>query len=362
MKKVLEFVKEKSYYLLGATVLILVIAVAIGSCSNNGVDSYSKIESNMIEAAKSYYNQRSDLLPSNEGDSVRVNISTLVEAELLNEPFDPKNTSSKCTGHVDVIRVSDEYSYIPLLNCPGNYEQEYLTDRIKNSSLDEYGNGVYEMNGEYVYRGDDVKNYINFNEKPWRIVKVDKDGDIELVLADDENYEMTPWDESYNSEMEENIGVTTDYLHTSIRKYLANYYKNNFTDDSKAKIVSKNICVGAVYLNAQEVEESECSVIKENEKVSLLRLSDYTKSSLDESCTSYSKLECANRNYLAGDWISTWLATAVKDNTHQAYYLGRKIVYDDASMYAEVTPVIYLSGRVIVVDGDGTFDNMYKIK
>ena len=364
MKKILEFIKEKSYYLLGATVLILVLAVAIASCSKGGEPkSYDQIENIVVEAAEKYYEQKSDLLPTKEGESVRVNVGTLIEANLLSEIYDPNDKSNKCNGYVDVIKIVNTYSYMPYLNCPGNYEPEYLADKIKNSTLDEYGNGVYEMNGEYVYRGDDVKNYVIFANQVWRIIKVDKQGDIEIVLADEQNYNRAEWDTSYNPEIGRSYGKTTDYLHTSIRRSLQAYYDEVLDDFSRSRIVPKNICVGPKQFDAKENEDEECSVIKENEYVSLLRVSDYPKASLDSGCTLYSALECTNRNYFAiTGSINTWLLTRVLDNSYEVYTLAGGIDYDQAYRNKKICPVVYLSKSVIVSSGDGSYDDNYIIK
>lgn len=358
----LDFIKEKSYYLLGGTILLLVIIIVVASCSSGKkISSYEQIEQKMVNAANKYYAKNENLLPKEEGGKVRVNVSTLVEAELLSEIVDFKDKNSICSGSVEVVKVGEEYSYRPFLKCPNNYEPKYLSEAIKSTSLNEYGNGVYQMDGEYVYRGDDVKNYVLFNEQVWKIVKVDKDGDIKLVYYPEKNKEKFVWDGSYNSEKGKSYGITTDYLQTNIRKELVNFYDTNFTKDSKAKIVSKNICVGAVSSNENADLNDECVKIKENEKISLLQLSDFYKASLS-GCSWYGAPECTNRNYLSESMMNTWLLTPVKENTYEVYSLNDSISYKKASGINRVNPVIYLTKDSIISSGDGSIDNMYTIK
>ena len=62
------------------------------------------------------------------------------------------------------------------------------------------------MGGEYVYRGDDVKNYVSFNNQLWRIVKVDSEGDIKLVLAQ-YTKDSYVWDDAYNEDKKNSVGI-----------------------------------------------------------------------------------------------------------------------------------------------------------
>ena len=167
MKNIIEYIKDKSYYLLGGIVVVIILLIIINACSNSS-GSYDKIEQKMVNAAKSYYASHEKNLPKEESGTVKVTINTLIEAELLKEVKDPNNKDQDCSGYVEVTKVGKEYSYTPFLVCKGNYEPKYLTDIVKESKQDEYGNGVYEMGGEYVYRGDDVKNYVSFNNQLWR--------------------------------------------------------------------------------------------------------------------------------------------------------------------------------------------------
>lgn len=361
MKKILEYLKDKIYYILAATVLIIIILIIINACSNKSGNSYEEIEQDMVKAAKEYYANHKNNLPKEENGTVTVTIGTLVDEELIEEVIDPSNSSQTCSGHVEVTKVGKDYSYIPFLTCKGNYEPKYLIDIIKDVKKDEYGNGVYEMGGELVYRGEDVDNYVQFNDQLWRILKVDTEGDIKLVLANytDESY---VWDDSYNPEENSESGITTDYLHTDIRKSLNEYYDQNFTTDSKAKIVSKNLCVGKYAEEDAFSVEKECSMVKENEKIGLLTASDYKNVSLDENCKNITNSECMNRNYLSDDDnFVTWLLNSSSENTYKVYYLTKDIELTNANNDKRINPVIYLKSDIISKEGKGTMDNPYII-
>lgn len=361
MKNIIEYIKDKSYYLLGGIVVVIILLIIINACSNSS-GSYDKIEQKMVNAAKSYYASHEKNLPKEESGTVKVTINTLIEAELLKEVKDPNNKDQDCSGYVEVTKVGKEYSYTPFLVCKGNYEPKYLTDIVKESKQDEYGNGVYEMGGEYVYRGDDVKNYVSFNNQLWRIVKVDSEGDIKLVLAKYTDDQYT-WDDSYNSEKNDSSGITTDYLHTNIRKVLNNYYNSNLSKDSKAKVVSKNLCIGKYLITDEFSSEKECSVIKENEKIGLLTANDYHLASLDSNCVILKSKECANRNYLSDtSYFNTWSLSTASENTYKAYSISKTISEIYASTAKRINPTIYLSQKVVVLNGNGKESSPYMVK
>lgn len=361
MKNLIDYLKDKIYYIMGATVLIIIILIIINSCSGGNGNSYEEIEQNMVNAAKEYYANHKKNLPKEEGNTIKITIGSLVDSELMESVVDPKNSNQTCEGYVEVTKVGNDYSYIPFLTCKGNYEPKYLTDIVKNSKLDEYGNGVYNIDGEYIYRGDDVKNYVQFNNQLWRIVKVDEEGDIKLVLANctEDTYSF---DESYNSESEYESGITTNYLNTNVRKVLSNYYKNTFDKDAKAKIVSKDLCIGKYTENDSFSKEKECSIIKENEKIGLLNAMDYKNASLSNGCTNLDKQECTNQNYLSSKDITTWLLNTSSENTYEAFYLHQTITATEASNYVSLNPVIYITSKSIIVEGKGTLEKPYIVK
>ncbi len=360
MGNLINFIKDKAYYLLGATVIIIILIVVISSCQGGSI-TYETIEKNMTEAAKKYYDEHDDLLPKNDEGSVRVSIATLVDADLLDEVKDPKDKNNECSGYVEVTKVGKEFSYVPFLSCKGNYEPKYLSDEIKATKQDEYGNGVYELNGEYVYRGDAVSNYISFNDSLWRVVKIDASGDIKIVLADSvEDY--YPYDEAYNSESEDSSGIVTNYLKTNMRKVLMSYYDDNISKENKTKIVSKDLCVGRLLITDEYSTQKECSTIKENEKIGLLNPTDYQNASLATGCTNLNSKECRNYNWLASSDIYTWLLNASLNSSYRAIYLNNNIYESYANSERPITPVVYLSNKIMINGGSGTEEDPYVIK
>ena len=109
--------------------------------------------------------------------------------------------------------------------------------------------------------------------------------------------------------------------------------------------------------------EKECSVVKENEKIGLLTANDYHLASLDSNCVTLKSRECANRNYLAdSSYFNTWLLSTASENTYKAYSISKTISEMYASTSKKINPTIYLSQKVVVLDGKGKESLPYIIK
>ena len=46
------------------------------------------------------------------------------------------------------------------------------------------GDGLYQNNEEYIFKGKNTNNYLEYDGRLWRIVKMSKNGDIKLITED----------------------------------------------------------------------------------------------------------------------------------------------------------------------------------
>ena len=111
-----------------ATITILGIlsgigVVAVSAILNNARKNYySSLKGTIESAARSYYSDHRALLPVGEGESTKVNITTLETNRYLS-PVKDNGGSRSCSGSVTVTRQSVEnYQYKVSLTCAGtNY-------------------------------------------------------------------------------------------------------------------------------------------------------------------------------------------------------------------------------------------------
>ena len=356
----MEFLKDKIYYIMGGTILLLVILILISSCSSSGGD-YSSIEEKMKSAAMNYYKERKKLLPKEQNEVVKVSLSTLIEAELIKEVYDPKNSANKCDGYVEVYNSNGEYVYVPFLVCKGNYEPNYLNEKIKADTPNELGDGVYEIDGEYRYRGENVNNYVEFNNSMWRIIKVDQDGDIKIARLFENKDERYVWDNTYNPEKDSTTGLNTDFQTSNTRRILKGYY-DALSKEAKVRLVPKTLCVGSYSMNSNIDKDNDCVYQIENQYFVMVTLLDVKYASTNENCVKVSSEECNNRNYLTKDKINGWLGAVDSETNYNVYYYNYGVFKGRASTDKRVPQVVYLTGKTLTVNGIGTKEKPYTLK
>jgi len=60
---------------------------------------------------------------------------------------------------------------------------ELLGNHILNNSSFVYeGEGIYLINGSNIYKGENVNNYIKYSNLLWRILRINEDKSLEIVL------------------------------------------------------------------------------------------------------------------------------------------------------------------------------------
>lgn len=357
------------------TVFILVI-IWLLSLTKSGNRSFADVENIMSKAAESYYADNKSLLPKADKGTNEVSLQKLINLEYMKELEKYSSKATSCSGKVVVENNDDQYVYVPYLDCGSSYKTTELFRKVTSSSnIVTSDAGLYSMNGEYVFRGDNVNNYVKLGDNLWRIVKVDSNDDVVLIL--DGAYDMsTYWDDRYNTAEEFNYGYNSFKI-SRMNTYLTSIYTAAKEQDTKSfdpLLFSKNtmkhlsgykLCHGIRGENdAFNNNSLECSQTMDNVKIGLLTLSDYINASLDQSCTKATDVSCQNYNYLAthdGDW---WLLTANSKNNADVYYVSSSGIIKStyASSYFDIRPVIHLNSKTMYKSGKGTKNKPYKIK
>ena len=162
--------------------------------------SYDDIELVLKNAAVSYFKDYADYLPVDDGDVVEVDSSNLVAAGKMKDLSEYTKEGILCTGTVQVEKSGSDYLYSPYLNCGDNYTTIELAKKIINEegNVVTSGYGLYSMNGSYIYRGENVNNYVQLGKQVWRIVKITSDENVVLIHDKGVLYNPQPWDDRYN--------------------------------------------------------------------------------------------------------------------------------------------------------------------
>ena len=376
--------KEKLIKLFKIVAIALVVILVLGyiiSLFTSGKYDYAKVEDIMTEAAENYFKDNKSKLPKDADEIVEIDANVLATNKYMKDlsHYIKKET---CTGKVSVEKIdSSNYNYTPTLTC-GTYTTSKLVDKVRRiDNIKTEGFGVYHINGEYVYRGTKVNNYVRFKDSDymWRIIKVDSNNET-VLISDNRTHNNFVWDERYNNTSEDNLGIN-QYKNSNIESEVAKLYNNKIvdeneedfdydttediilTDKDKKKVVSFDACVGPRSLKDTSRDGSvECSVTVKT-KMALLPTYDYLNASLDNNCKSIENPDCQNYNYLVSGY-NYWFGNGNSEQTSKVYSVTGDgyILNKDANNISYVRVVIHLNENVMVEKGKGTKEEPYIIR
>lgn len=271
------------------------------------------------------------------------------------------NTSTNFKIEIKKIDDIEEYFYMTVLN----------NNEVKESSVSEVGVEVATTNeglissvdddgASYYFRGDINNNYVFFAGLTWRIIRINGDGTVRLVLdsvadtlsnynTDNEGYEdftKTDIQESLNSFYESNLKSYEASIANT--RFCSEYGKTDDTYNAYTRIVTNEIptlnCLGDRYT-------SRIGLLTADEVV-------YAGGLYKEENTDY---------YLYNEEIENlwWTMSLAKLSDEEFYPFlvnesGELIDNINGSLYRSLRPVISLN-RTVTVTGTGTLDDPYVV-
>ena len=184
----------------------------------------------------------------NKSLNAKINIESL---DRLN-PYSNNQNSLAYNIINNALNVSNEnankgfavYRSTPLTGFNSNSSNP-SSEKTLSVAEDEY----YESTGiqSYYFRGDVTNNYVDFNGKCWRIVRIEGDGSVKLILEDKDNLCASSdgnWSVGNGNyhQIEQGLG-SGHYDYSTLKSSLVTWYNENFTSvDSKIK--NDTICLG----------------------------------------------------------------------------------------------------------------------
>ncbi len=358
-----EKLKKIIIYVIAGFVILFIILFAISSCQSKKVD-YADYQKRMEKAAKNFYENHEDELPTEDKKTSEYSLKEMIEnGDIEDYAKALGDESLKCDGSVTVINNNGYYLYTSELDCGEAYTSKTLSKKIKEDSLTESGQGLYEIGENYVFRGDLVNNYASFAGETWRIISIDGNDNIYLLQAKSE--QDCTYDTHYNVE-EEEVGINSYYQgegkHSDMMKCLSTYYKDKINDEEKAYLSTQTVCYGARSGDDMTTDGStECTSYIEKQELNLLSVYEYIRASIDSDCKTLNSPSCSNYNWLANT-KSTFLMTPSAKNTYTSYYKNEyEIIETYSNNYLPVLLRISINGKVNYTTGDGSEEKPYEI-
>lgn len=220
---------------------------------------------------------------------------------------------------------------------PKEIEKFNLSETLTlKKNITTVGDGLYKEDSNYIFKGKEVNNYLEYSGYLFRIVSIDENNNIKMIT--EESLTNLAW------------GIESDYEKSYIKDWLIgeDEHKGIFYDSLNNQdmyLIDFDFCIEKVNENSKECQE------KTSAKVGLLSLLEY-------------KTAGGSKSYLQTD-NNWWLSNPSEEGIWYVYSNGK--INDVANMGSEyysygVRPVIKIKGSLDVISGDGSKNNPYKIE
>ncbi len=189
------------------------------------------------------------------------------------------------------------------------------------------GSGVYRVSGNLIYKGDVKKNYVKYNNLLWRIIRVNSDNSIQLIL--DESINNINWSKDH-----------TEYTKSNVYEYLNDVFINYLNKDMLAKTYTCSDTVA-------DLSDIKCDK-NISSYVTVLDISTFLNSLVD------------NKSFITDADEQIWLAN---NNETGAWNVnGTNVSSSELDSLYELRPVITLNERTSNYGGDGTKEKPYIVE
>lgn len=194
---------------------------------------------------------------------------------------------------------------------------------VSKSTIVYENDGLYRVSGMYIYKGENVNNYIMYSNMLWRILRFNIDGSLDITLDDSIN--MLKW----NNEV-------TNFTSSDVYKYLNNYFYKKLDN---MHLTVTPICDDEI----TDLSKITCDNKNVTSYVRLLSVSDYLNSKVEGSyLETNSNIWLSNRN-VDTIWNINKNSLSSSDSTNMYY----------------IKPVVTLKNTTKLLSGDGTKSNPY---
>lgn len=350
----------------GIFILVIIVLLFVASCSNKTKSySYEELENLLVKKVKNKY-EKSNNLPS-LNNKLEISINELINDGVMKSINEYTNDGNSCSAKVTIYNNNGYYLYIPNINCATNYKTSTLYNKLIEDSLTTSGNGLYLVDNKYIFKGDNINNYVKLNNNLYQVIRINDNGTIRLI--ENKKKSMSSWDDRYNIDRNSTVGINNYFannLSSRIKEAIENAYNNPnlYTDVDKSYFIPTEFCIGKRSINESDNSGNiECSAVAPAFPLGMLELYEYYNASLDTNCNSIESESCKNYNYFNNYNNSFWTMTADKDTTYKVYKISSgSVIISNALNQGNIKAVVNINGDLVISSGDGSLNNPYEIK
>lgn len=210
-------------------------------------------------------------------------------------------------------------------------ELKALADNIKDNNND--NENFKNINGNYYFYGTEINNYVKYSNLTWRIIKVNSDNTITMVL----NNSITSLAAGENKNFKDSH--LNSWLNNQDRDYTG--ILKNFLNNSNKYLTYTNTCID----NIDDTKNITCKSHIEDTYITVPSINDYVN-------TGSSKSFMNTEEYY-------YLINSNKENKLWYVNTDGKVGTSDGTDIIGIKPVITIKSTFALKDGDGSIENPY---
>lgn len=292
----------------------------------------------------------------------------IVADNILIKALDTQNFTLKVSNNtrtsfkivVEKVENIKEYFYMTIL------EQNKLSEAstVVGDEVSTANEGLIESTDDdgvtYYFRGNVDNNYVSFAGLTWRIVRINGDGSVRIIL-DDVAESLV----NYNSNTDDYEKLNSTDIYTSLTNYYDSNLKNYDSYIANTKFCSESGKSEGTYnaytrIVTNKIPTFNCLGERFTSKIGIL--------TVDEIVFAGGIYGKENKNYylyneeIDNIWWTSSLAKVDNDTFYPFLVNANGEIVDgvSGSLYRNFRPVISLN-RAITVTGSGTYDDPYVV-
>ncbi len=187
--------------------------------------------------------------------------------------------------------------------------------------------GLFSSSGNYIYKGNVNNNYLKYNNLLWRIVRINADNSIDIIL--DDYMTLLPWGEKIDS-----------FSKSDIYKYI----NNEFLDLLDTDLLNKtSFCTDKL----TELTNITCEDQNSDGYVKLLDVANFLNS------------VNKGKSYLVDSDEIFWLSDYSDEKIWHTN--GVNVSQSEVNTFYEIRPMVRLKSTTLYKDGDGTKEKPFVV-
>lgn len=331
MKKGFTLVELLATIIIIGVVALIAVPTVISNITAAREKMYTTQIQNIELAAKKWATEHINELDSTYLNSSFISVQMLKDLEFLSkDKLKNPHTNEEMKGCIEILYDAESKTYKYNYNDSNNdcltrdekgyYYQKTLSNEWQkdttnekvslfsylvgpdNSNIVVTGNGLYDMEDRYVFRGLVDNNYVKIDNTYFRIISIDKTNKtLKLIAVEKSGSAVWGSTETNNSSFNASK-IYSSLLNNELYVSLIN--KNVKWNIGKLEILDNlNLDTVRVYENKTKIESN----------LGLISMSEYIEASLDSNCSNGNFASCINNTYLNLEdaWTLTTTDTSV---------------------------------------------------